>query len=302
MQGVAIADRAYQHAVAYARDRLQSRDVAGSSGPVAIINHPDVRRMLLTMRALTEAARSMAYVTAAAFDGAHHEPDAAARKQHQAFYEYMVPIVKGFATEMSIEVTSLGVQVHGGMGYVEETGAAIYFRDARITTIYEGTTAIQSNDFVGRKILRDKGAVAHSVIAEMRKTADDLEAAGDADLAAIHAAFVPAIDAIAKATQSILDSATTGDLRTTFAGSVPLLMAWGAVAGGWQMARAALVAQAKRDDDAFYVAKLGTARFYADHILPRASAYAYEVFAGSQSVMLVDDRGLSLDRARMSLV
>ncbi|MGB6053663.1 MAG: acyl-CoA dehydrogenase family protein, partial [Burkholderiaceae bacterium] len=143
MQGVGIAERAYQKAVAYAKERLQSRDLAGSAGPVAIIRQPDVRRMLLSMRAQTEAARALAYVTAAALDAAHHHPDAAVRKENQAFYEYMVPVVKGWSTEMSIEVTSTGVQVHGGMGFIEETGAAQYYRDARILTIYEGTTAAQ---------------------------------------------------------------------------------------------------------------------------------------------------------------
>ena len=163
MQGIAVADRAYQQAVAYAKDRVQSRDVAGSSGPVAIIRHPDVRRMLMTMRAQVEAARAIAYVTAAAYDVAHHHPEPAVRKQNQAFYEYLVPVVKGWSTELSIDVASLGVQVHGGMGFIEETGAAQHYRDARILTIYEGTTAIQANDLVGRKTVRDGGAFAKSL-------------------------------------------------------------------------------------------------------------------------------------------
>ncbi|MGB7479916.1 MAG: acyl-CoA dehydrogenase family protein, partial [Burkholderiaceae bacterium] len=167
MQGVGIAERAYQKAVAYAKERLQSRDLAGSTGPVAIIRQPDVRRMLLSMRAQTEAARALAYVTAAALDAAHHHPDAAVRKENQAFYEYMVPVVKGWSTEMSIDVTSTGVQVHGGMGFIEETGAAQYYRDARILPIYEGTTAIQANDLIGRKTARDGGATARAIAARM---------------------------------------------------------------------------------------------------------------------------------------
>jgi alkylation response protein AidB-like acyl-CoA dehydrogenase len=301
VQGIGVSDRAFQHALEYARERVQSKDVGVKDpAPVAIVNHPDVRRMLMTMKAQVEAMRALALVTAAAMDHAHANADAETQAKHAALVEFFTPIVKGYGTEMSNEITSLGVQIHGGMGYVEETGAAIYFRDARITTIYEGTTAIQSNDFVGRKILRDKGAVAFAVIAEMRATAEALAASGDADLAAIRNAFVPAIEAIDQATRAVLATAGGGDLRTTFAGSVPLLMAWGVVAGGWQMARAALVAAAKRDADAFYVAKIGTARFYAEHLLPRATAFAAEVTIGAGSVMLVDDRGLSLDRARLT--
>jgi hypothetical protein len=158
VQGIAIAERAYQKAVGYARERVQSRPVDGSINASApIIHHPDVKRMLMTMRAYTEGCRAMASVAAAAYDAAHHHPDAETRKQNAAFYEFMVPLVKGYSTEMSLEVTSLGVQVHGGMGFIEETGAAQYYRDAKILTIYEGTTAIQANDLVGRKTARDGG-------------------------------------------------------------------------------------------------------------------------------------------------
>ena len=152
LQGIAVADRAYQRAVAYARERVQSRPVDGSSrAPVAIIEHPDVKRMLMTMRALVEGTRAMACAAAAAHDRAHAHPDETVRRQEQAFYELLVPLVKGYSTECSLEVTNLGVQVHGGMGYIEETGAAQHYRDAKILTIYEGTTAIQANDLVGRK-------------------------------------------------------------------------------------------------------------------------------------------------------
>ncbi|MBC7468061.1 MAG: acyl-CoA dehydrogenase, partial [Ramlibacter sp.] len=171
VQGIAVADRAYQHAVAYARDRVQSRPVDGSmSASAPIIHHPDVKRMLMTMRALTEGCRAMATVAAAAYDAAHHHPDAETRKQNQAFYEFMVPLVKGYSTEMSLEVTSLGVQVHGGMGFIEETGAAQYYRDARILPIYEGTTAIQANDLVGRKTGRDGGRTAMAIAGQIEQT------------------------------------------------------------------------------------------------------------------------------------
>src|SRR6202171_5168770 len=171
MQGIGVADRAYQKAAAYAKERVQSRPVDGSAKQaVTIIHHPDVRRMLATMRALTEGARALAYVAAAHCDIAHRHPDEATRAEHQALYEYLVPVVKGWSTELSIDVASLGVQVHGGMGFIEETGAAQYLRDARILTIYEGTTAIQANDFVGRKTARDGGATAKAVAREIEAT------------------------------------------------------------------------------------------------------------------------------------
>ncbi|HRM65365.1 MAG TPA: acyl-CoA dehydrogenase family protein, partial [Acidovorax temperans] len=174
MQGIAISERAYQKAVQYAKDRVQSRPVDGSIAASApIIHHPDVKRMLMTMRATVEGCRAMATVAAAAFDAAHHHPDADTRKQNQAFYEFMVPLVKGYSTETSLEVTSLGVQVHGGMGFIEETGAAQYYRDAKILTIYEGTTAIQANDLVGRKTARDGGQVAKGIAAQIEKTEAD---------------------------------------------------------------------------------------------------------------------------------
>src|SRR6187551_2166815 len=175
VQGIAVAERAYQHAVAYAKDRVQSRPVDGSMNASApIIHHQDVKRMLMTMRSLTEGCRAMATVAAAAYDAAHHHPDAEVRKQNQAFYEFLVPLVKGYSTEMSLEVTSLGVQVHGGMGFIEETGAAQYYRDARILPIYEGTTAIQANDLVGRKTARDGGQTAKGIAAQIEKTEGEL--------------------------------------------------------------------------------------------------------------------------------
>ena len=242
MQGVAIAESAYQKAVSYARDRVQGRAVEGSPGPVPIINHPDVRRLLMFMRANTEAARALAYVAAGWFDIAHGHPDAELRKRAQAAYEYLVPIVKGWSTEMSIDVASAGVQVHGGMGFIEETGAAQYYRDARILTIYEGTTAIQANDLVGRKTARDGGAVAKAFIAQMRVTQSELSDSGSDDLAAIGAHLKLAVDAYAAVVEYVV-AQYKSEIRAVFAGSVPYLKLAGIVHCGWQMARAALVAQ-----------------------------------------------------------
>ena len=288
MQGIAVAERAYQKAVSYAKDRVQSRDLAGSAGPVAIIQHPDVRRMLMSMRAQTEAARALSYVTAAAFDAAHHHADEATRKANAAFYDFMVPIVKGWSTELSIDVASTGVQVHGGMGFIEETGAAQYYRDARILTIYEGTTAIQANDLVGRKTMRDGGALARSIIAQIRHTEAELATAKSDDLQAIHKRLSAASVALEQVVDYIATTAKS-DIKAAFAGSVPYLKLAGVVFGGWQMARAALVASRKIDaaegDVAFYRAKLGTARFFADHFLSQAEASRAAIVEGSAGVL-----------------
>ena len=291
MQGVAVAERAYQKAVAYAKDRTQSRAVEGSSGPVTIINHPDVRRMLMTMRAYTEGARASAYVTAAALDAAHHHPDATVRAENQAFYEYMVPLVKGFSTEMSLEVTSLGVQVHGGMGFIEETGAAQYYRDARILTIYEGTTAIQANDLVGRKTARDAGKTAKGIVAQIRKTENELSKFQDGDLAAIRNQLAAGSKALDEVVDYMVANAKS-DIRSVYAGSVPYLKLAGTVIAGWNMARAALAAQAKitaGDTDPFYTAKIATARFYADHILTQAPALRGSIIGGAAGVLALTE-------------
>ena len=284
MQGVAISDRAYQKAVVFANDRTQSRDLAGSPGPVAIIHHPDVKRMLLTMRATTEGARALAYVAAAASDAAHASPDAAHAKQNQLFYEYLVPVVKGFSTEMSIEVASLGVQVHGGMGYIEETGAAQYFRDARILTIYEGTTAIQANDFVGRKTVRDGGAVARAICAQIAITEQDLAAHTDEDCTTMRRALTAGRLALESTIDYVVANAKT-DTKAVYAGAVNYLMLAGVVLCGWQMARAMMVALGKQDTDPlFYGAKVATARFYAEALLPRTGALAASVIASGRTV------------------
>ena len=288
VQGIAVAERAYQHAVAYARDRVQSRPVDGSmNGAAPIIHHPDVRRMLMTMRAYTEACRAMALVAASAYDAAHEHPDAAVRAENQAFYEFMVPLVKGYSTEMSIEVTSLGVQVHGGMGFIEETGAAQYMRDSKILTIYEGTTAIQANDFVGRKTARDGGTAAKAIVARIEATEQALAASANADaqafgkrLAAARLAFLDAVGFIAGNTKASPNEA--------FAGSVPYLMLGGNLVGGWQLGRALLVAVDKLaagDDAAFMTAKIAIARFYGDHILSKAPGVRDSIVDGAQGTL-----------------
>ena len=287
VQGIAVAERAYQHALAYAKERVQSRPVDGSvKGPATIIHHPDVRRMLMTMRALTEGSRAMASTAAAAYDAAHHHPDAEVRAQNQAFYEFMVPLVKGYSTEMSLEVTDLGVQVHGGMGFIEETGAAQYYRDAKILTIYEGTTAIQANDLVGRKTSRDGGAGAKAIAAQIEKTEQELLAAGNDDakvmgerLGTARQAFLDAVDFIAAQAKA--------DPNAAYSGSVPYLMLAGNLVAGWQLGRALLAAQGlqgKGADEGFLKGKIATARFYADHILTRIPGQRDAIVHGAQSV------------------
>ena len=288
MQGVAIAERAYQKAVAYARERVQSRAVEGSAGPVPIIEHPDVRRMLMFMRSHTEAARAVAYVAAGWADVAYRHPDAGQRKQAKAAYEYLVPIVKGWSTEMSIDVASHGVQVHGGMGFIEETGAAQFYRDARILTIYEGTTAIQANDLVGRKTARDGGAVAKALIASMTRTAADLSGSANADLAAIGRRLSAAAAAYAEVIDYVV-SRMKGDVRGVFAGSVPYLKLAGMTHGGWQLARAAEASaraiEQDGDDRAFHAAKIATARYFADHVLTGVAGLRDSVVDGATGVL-----------------
>jgi len=277
MQGIAVSDRAYQQALAFAKDRLQSRDLAGSPGPVAIIQHPDVKRMLLTMKAHTEATRALAYCTAATSDLAHHSSDEAVRREQQAIYEYLVPIVKGHSTELSIELTSLGVQIHGGMGFIEETGAAQHYRDARILTIYEGTTAIQANDLVGRKTVRDGGAVAKALCARLAATEQELLASGQEDGRVMAAALQQGRLALEATVDYLVANAKT-QVKPVYAGAVNYLRLAGLVLGGWQLARALLVALERREQDPeFFGAKQVTARFYAEALLPQAQALAASV-------------------------
>ncbi|MEY3124438.1 MAG: hypothetical protein RLZZ573_958 [Pseudomonadota bacterium] len=287
VQGIAIAERAYQKAVQFAKDRVQSRPVDGSMAASApIIHHPDVRRMLMTMRATTEACRALASAAASAYDAAHHHPDPEVRKPNQAFYEYMVPLIKGYSTEMSLEITSLAVQVHGGMGFIEETGVAQYYRDAKILTIYEGTTAIQANDLVGRKTGRDGGQTAKGIATQIEVTEAQLLQSGTAHaqamakrLKAARLAFIEVVDFVAGNTKA--------KPNAVFAGSVPYLLLAGKLMAGWQMGRAMLAAQealAAGTDTAFMQAKITTARFYADHVLNTVPGMRDSIVEGYECV------------------
>ena len=294
IEGVGIAERSYQRALDYARDRVQGRAPGlDKTVPTAtILQHPDVRRMLLTMKAQIEAMRALAYVTGAAIDNALRHPDAEARKRHQAFVELMIPIVKGWGTEVAQEVTYLGVQVHGGMGFIEETGAAQHYRDARITTIYEGTTGIQANDLIGRKTARDGGVVARSVIGEIAGLATALSADANGALVPIGHELQSAAAALKSAVDWVVPAYGKAS-RAAHAASVPYLRLWGLVAGGWQLARGAQVAARllaeDKGDATFYRGKIATARFYAECLLPQAAALARAITLGSESVLALSD-------------
>src|SRR3954464_1050992 len=216
LEGVAIAERAFQRALAFAKERVQGRDLIQGSKAVPIIRHPDVRRMLMLMKSQTEAMRALAYTTAAAMDFARKAADAEARKRHQAFVDLMIPVVKGWSTETGIDIASLGVQVHGGMGFIEETGAAQHLRDARITTIYEGTTGIQASDLVGRKIAREGGATAKSLLGELKKFCELLASSKNPDIKAIHPTLQAGVDSVAQCIDFIVANAGK-DVRAVFA-------------------------------------------------------------------------------------
>lgn len=287
LEGVAIGERAYQQALAYAKTRIQGRDISGGSDPVTIIQHPDVRRMLLLMKSQTEATRALAYVVVGARDVAMRHPDETTRKRSQAFVDLMTPVVKGWSTETGIEIASLGIQVHGGMGYIEETGAAQHWRDARITTIYEGTTGIQANDLIGRKIVRDRGAAIHAVLDEIRRL--ELKAkASDASLMSIRDGLARGLDALSEAAEFILAN-YAADPKKVMVGGVPFLKLFGIVAGGWQLARGALVSANRlaegKGDQAFYASKIATARFFAEHVLAAAPGLAHTVIRGGESAI-----------------
>ncbi len=285
IQGLAVSERAYQLASAYAKQRIQG-GAPGEKGRVTIIHHPDVRRMLLVMKSLIEAMRAAAYTTASIVDVAHHCASDRQGASALARAALLTPIIKGWLTEVAQELTSLGVQVHGGMGFVEETGAAQHMRDARILTIYEGTTGIQANDLVGRKILFDEGKVMREWIEEMRSLDAELSAVDG--LAPIRQALSRGIDDLTAAVTWLLENAA-GDQNAPGAASVNLLMLAGTIAGGWQMARAALAAEKRLangdSDSAFLEAKVMTALFYAAHILPRSSGYCRAALSGSKVIM-----------------
>ncbi|MBW7860366.1 MAG: acyl-CoA dehydrogenase [Rhodocyclaceae bacterium] len=294
MEGLALSERAYQHALQYAKDRVQGTEVGVRNGPkVPIIRHPDVRRMLMSMRSQTEAMRALAYVVAAATDKAHHHPDPAVRAREQAFVDLMIPVVKGWSTENAIEIASTGVQVHGGMGFIEETGAAQHLRDARITTIYEGTTAIQANDLIGRKIAREDGVTVKAVLVQIRKVVDELKAQEGDAFTAMAGALDAGVTAMDRAVGYLLETYSK-DIKAASVGSVPFLKLFGIVAGGWQMGRAALAAARRLSDgaggdEAFYRSKVVAAHFFADHVLTQAPGLAQTVCAGAASALALEE-------------
>jgi alkylation response protein AidB-like acyl-CoA dehydrogenase len=293
LEGVAIGERAYQKALSYARERVQGRPLGSKDPAATIIGHPDVRRMLMTMKAETEAMRALAYYAYACLDHATRNPDAARRQTAQAMVDLLTPVVKGWLTETGIEVATLGIQVHGGMGFIEETGAAQFLRDARITTIYEGTTGIQALDLVGRKVGRDGGAAVKQLLTMMGGVLNDASHTSGDDIAAIAAQLKAAL-ALAESTSTYVAKNFGSATREVAAGSVPYLMLMGIVGGGWQMLRAALAAQkrlAADGSDEFAKSKIITARFYADHLLPRCGGYAHEVLHGAASALRLDAAG-----------
>ena len=288
LQGLSLSTRSYQQALQYAKERLQGTRSDGSRYP--IIEYPDVRRMLMLMKAGTEAMRGFAYIASAEIDRARLATDADAARRHNGRVDLYTPIVKGWLTEMSQEITSLGIQIHGGMGYVEETGSAQHYRDARITTIYEGTTGIQGQDLVGRKILSNNGELLESLLNDIQATADELKASEQ--LAGLGQALQTAVDSGRTARQWLLDNA--GQDRNVAGGaSVNLLMMLGFICGGWVIGRSALKASqmlaAGGGDEAFLQAKLVTARFYSEHLLPRADSCLTTVLAGSDSMMALHE-------------
>ncbi|HEY2819200.1 MAG TPA: acyl-CoA dehydrogenase [Casimicrobiaceae bacterium] len=288
VEGVGISERAYQRAVAYARDRVQGKPVGFERAAGTIIEHPDIRRMLMTMRAYTEATRAVAYVTAAAMDNARRHPDPDLRKRHQAFVDLMIPIVKGWSTEVAQEVTYLGVQVHGGMGFIEETGAAQHYRDARIITIYEGTTGIQANDLIGRKTARDGGSTARAVADDIDRVAARLASHREASLRAIGLRLAAATAALQSAIDWLVPTYGS-NVRIAHAAAVPYLKLWGLVCGGWQLGRGALIATERLSSGEgsadFLRAKVTTARFYAEALLPQAEALAQSITGGSDAAL-----------------
>jgi alkylation response protein AidB-like acyl-CoA dehydrogenase len=292
LQGIGLAERAYQRALAYARDRTQGVEIGGGRDKVAIIRHPDVRRMLMLMKSRTEALRAVACVVAAAMDSARCHADAAQRAQSQAFVDLMIPVVKGWSTESAIDIASLGVQIHGGMGFIEETGAAQHLRDARITTIYEGTTGIQAADLIGRKIARDGAVAIRGLVEQMRRVQQQLSLADDERLAEIEGPLRDGIGAVDRAVDYIVDTYGANP-KLTSVGAVPFMELLGIVCGGWQMARAALISlQRLREsagDPVFHRAKIETARFYADHVLTRAPGLAHTVVHGASAALAIDD-------------
>ena len=292
LQGIALGERAYQQALAYARERKQGRDAVTGEALVTIDKHPDVRRMLMLMKSRVEACRAMAYVTAGMMDRAHAHPDPAERQRNLMLAEFMIPLVKAGGTEMAVDVTSLGIQVHGGMGFIEETGAAQHWRDARITTIYEGTTGIQANDLVFRKLMRDKGATADFLFGEIERTVGALAESGRPALQAIGSQLRSALNAWIEASAWIRANARE-DVAGVLAAASPYLQLAVCVSGGWQLGRAALAAARRLDggvgDPKFNEAKINTAHFYAAHVLSQAEGLSQTVVAGGAALSGIGD-------------
>jgi 3-(methylsulfanyl)propanoyl-CoA dehydrogenase len=288
-EGYAVGERAFQRALEWARNRLQGKPpVMAPAGPAAIVHHPDVKRMLLRMKSQTEACRALTLYGAFQLDLAELDADEQVRTAARARAELLTPIIKGWCTEIGNEVAAMGVQVHGGMGFIEETGAAQYVRDVRITTIYEGTTGIQSNDLLGRKLARDRGTAMRALLSEMGRELHALAARG-ATLEAVRAASLEAVSLLDRATQSLLAALATQPERA-MAVSVPYLKLCGYVAGGWLLAKSAAIAAGRPEgsEDRFYTAKIHTAAFYAAQVLPAAAALARVVEAGGTSVIATD--------------
>jgi 3-(methylsulfanyl)propanoyl-CoA dehydrogenase len=286
VQSYAVGERAYQQAAEYARTRIQGRPPGAGEGERSpIIHHPDVRRMLLTMKACTQASRALAFYAGQQLDLAAYHPEAAVRAAAQARGDLLIPIVKGWSTETANEVAAIGVQMHGGMGFIEETGAAQYVRDVRITTIYEGTTGIQSNDLIGRKIGRDRGAAMAVLIADMRRELQALEPAGAAPQETRDAAL-HGVALLESATRSLVAD-LAGAPERALAVSVPYLKLCGLVMGAWLLARSAAIAAAGRGSagSEFYRAKIQTAHFYAKQVLPQALGLANVVAEGAAAVL-----------------
>jgi 3-(methylsulfanyl)propanoyl-CoA dehydrogenase len=288
IEGIGLSERAFQAAHAFANERVQGTE-PGRKGRVPIVRHPDIRRMLMLMKSQAEAMRALASTAAISLDAARLHPDAAERQRHQAFADLMIPVIKGWCTENSVEIASLAVQVHGGMGFIEETGVAQYLRDSRITPIYEGTTGIQANDLVGRKLGRDKGQAAEVLIGEMRKACAVWSR--DPELSGAAAVFSKAVDALESAVRYVVANYGS-DFRSVAVGAVPLLKLLGVTAGGWQLLRSAAIARARLDAPTegglpatFYRAKIDTARFYADHVLPQAQAFAHTIVHGAAGAL-----------------
>ncbi len=291
-EGLSIGERAYQQALSYACERIQGRPLGADEG-AAIVEHPDVRRQLMTIKCQLEAARALQLFTAQSVDISRHHPEAERREQNADLVDLLTPVVKGWITDMGVEVTSMALQVHGGMGFIEETGAAQHYRDARIAPIYEGTNGIQALDLIGRKLALKGGQVVRDFLDRVRDLDVELAAAGD-DLATLRQGLEAGVEALGQATEWLL---ACGDARDAAAGATPYLRLFGIVAGGYLMSRAALAARmrlAAGDDEVFHRAKIATARFYGEQILPQAPGLLGPATRGATTLFEIDAEGLSV--------